>query len=521
VESYKDLKMDPSTRTEQLLEAILLKMDNQTSPSNGLQSLPISVSASVVITNTLFFLSLCVSLLAALGAILIKQWARNFYIGLNHITSPRRRARLRYQRASAMKEYKFALITAWIPMMLHASLFLFLSGLIIWLWSLNKVLFTATSLVFGVSLVIYISGAAISSFDPNAPFVWPVATLLQKTPLHKLRVRSSIEPEEKDLPIRAYGLPKRFATPVDRFESLAHDFNQSSDPLDAVIISEFLQHADTNVEVEAALDQLRQILIVPITHIDGISSEALTSFIEKGAKLALACGVYQGEWVDTQSVVSRRFTVVMQFFEVVLQNNTLDMQGCEDLLRSVLKLIRAFHKTSMNSEALVLITLSASCLARLEALLGSDSEVLNQIIAGPTIMEKMNQLGPSPAGRRQTQHWTTDEVLHYQGLACAYMASFVELLLACDRRNLKLTKKTIDAIELDGRILLDNSRIGAIAGDHHDILEFLKSRWQAFHGPEGDHITPPLVKYFLFILGWDGIFENGVHIARPRVRPKH
>jgi hypothetical protein len=285
VESYKDLKADPNERTQQLLEAILHKMSDPSSPTDSLPSLPFSASTSVVITNTLFFLSLCVSLLAALGAILIKQWARNFYIGLHHITSPRRRARERYRRAKAIKEYKFTLIIAWIPMMLHVSLFLFLAGLVIWLGSQNTIVFITISIVCGSSLMIYILGAVIPSFDQNAPFKWPVASLLRMTPLHKLRLLTAplLSAEEVSVVTPESSKLEIFATPVDPFEALGHELSDPSPELvDVVLISEFLEHAETNVEVEAALDQLRLMLMSEKCRVEQISPDIITKFIKRG-----------------------------------------------------------------------------------------------------------------------------------------------------------------------------------------------------------------------------------------------
>lgn len=196
----------------------------------------------------------------------------------------------------------------------------FLAGLVIWLGSLNTIGFITIFIVCGSSLVIYILGAVIPSFDQNAPFEWPVASLLRMTPLHRLRLSTTplLSAEKSSLIIPESGKLKIYATLVDPFEALGHELSDPSPELvDVVLISEFLEHAETNLEVEAALDQLRLMLMSEKCRVEEISPDIITNFIKKGEMLAISCGMHDKE-SDTQSGTSQRTVVVMQFFEVIL-----------------------------------------------------------------------------------------------------------------------------------------------------------------------------------------------------------
>jgi hypothetical protein len=303
------------------------------------------------------------------------------------------------------------------------------------------------------------------------------------------------------------------------------------------LISEFLEHAETNVEVEAALDQLRLMLMSEKYRVEEISPEIKAKFIKKAEILAISCD----EQLDIPlGTSSQRTVIIMQFFEVILQDKLVDMQSCEAALHSVIKVTRIFHQRAlkiektffetrkwtkgddgemaMASRVLMNIALSASCLARLEALVGSEPEILTYVLNAPKVIEKLIQFGPISAGIRYSRRRTTEEVRQYQILVCAYMASFLDLLIIFDKRGFKLKDEVVKMVEHSGTVLLDNSSDSIIMGDHHHLLQVLKNQWQAFDGEDNDHVAPKLVKHFLQVLGYDALFTNGVREANHTVR---
>jgi hypothetical protein len=509
VESYKNLSAPPDTKTVQLLDAILRKMENSSLPSD-ISSAPFSASVSAVIINSLFFLSLSASLLAALGAILIKQWTRNFSTRINHITSPRQRARLRHRRVQGIEAWRFAQVIAWIPMMLHISLFLFFAGLLIWLWYINLVVFIIIVAVSGTSLLLYIATAVTPSFDPDSPFIWPFSSLIQMA----LPLRGNNEArrlsEGVSLDRIGSGIAPIIATPIQDLSM------QTVDPVDSELVSRLLEQADTNTEVEAALDQIRMMLTASL---HTYPTKILTQAIRRGADLALSCGVYTEGQPDIQPGTGfQRASTIIRFFEVVLQT-PIDVTKCIDSLRSVAKVAQIFHNRAMKAESAAEIGLSASCLARLEAIIGDDASILKQVEAGPLIMERLTEVGPYPPyqptqrnstsqkstlRKSRSRKWSIDEIRQYQTLVCAYLASFMRMLLAYDSKGLRLRNETLKAIKLDGKILIENSRDidGRIAGNqnHPLLLEILRAQWIHLHGDNSRDISV-VVKYFLLTLG--------------------
>ncbi|KAI0266235.1 hypothetical protein BC834DRAFT_824037, partial [Gloeopeniophorella convolvens] len=88
-----------------------------------------SPSASVVWVNTLWFLSLVVSLACALLATLLQQWARRYLRVTRPRYSPHRRARIRAYFAEGVERLRLPWVVEALPGLLHTSVFLFFAGL--------------------------------------------------------------------------------------------------------------------------------------------------------------------------------------------------------------------------------------------------------------------------------------------------------------------------------------------------------------------------------------------------------
>ncbi|PBK88552.1 hypothetical protein ARMGADRAFT_937155, partial [Armillaria gallica] len=122
--------------------AILLLEILKTTASNGSQiSIPssptdfFSVSRSDEWVNSLWFVSLTLSLITALVAVLVKQWLHQ-YVTIVSDSSARERARIRHLRYAGLQTWQVPMIIGLLPILLHASLALFFAGLAIFLFSL-------------------------------------------------------------------------------------------------------------------------------------------------------------------------------------------------------------------------------------------------------------------------------------------------------------------------------------------------------------------------------------------------
>jgi len=92
--------------------------------------------------NSLWFLSLVISLTCALLATLLHQWARR-YIRLSQPPrcSPEKRARIRAFLADGVEKMHLPWVVELLTTLLHLSLFLFFSGLLIYLFNTDHTVF--------------------------------------------------------------------------------------------------------------------------------------------------------------------------------------------------------------------------------------------------------------------------------------------------------------------------------------------------------------------------------------------
>ncbi|KAF9019391.1 hypothetical protein BDZ89DRAFT_959295, partial [Hymenopellis radicata] len=105
-----------------------VSVTNITSPSVN-PTAPFVASRIDVLVNGFWVVSLSASLAVALAAVLIKQWLHH-YMDL-HSGTPRRRSLLRHFRFTGLELWRVRIIIGMLPIIMHLSLMLFLSGLIL------------------------------------------------------------------------------------------------------------------------------------------------------------------------------------------------------------------------------------------------------------------------------------------------------------------------------------------------------------------------------------------------------
>ncbi|KAH9952550.1 hypothetical protein BGW80DRAFT_1123776, partial [Lactifluus volemus] len=91
-----------------------------------------------ILVNSLWFLSLVIALTCALLATMLQQWARRYLT----ITQPARyiphkRASIRAFFANGVEKFHLPWSVEALPALLHLSLFLFFTGLVIYLFNIN------------------------------------------------------------------------------------------------------------------------------------------------------------------------------------------------------------------------------------------------------------------------------------------------------------------------------------------------------------------------------------------------
>ncbi|KAK0189386.1 hypothetical protein F5146DRAFT_1138781 [Armillaria mellea] len=134
-------------------------------PSSPLcPSIPFSPSSADVWLNSLWFVSLTLSLITALVAVLVKQWLHQYISVISDIL-PRDRGYIRQYRYMGLMKWQVPMIIGLLPVLLHISLGLFFAGLSIYLYALDIVI---ACVVVAISATAYVAYVACPHPSPSS-----------------------------------------------------------------------------------------------------------------------------------------------------------------------------------------------------------------------------------------------------------------------------------------------------------------------------------------------------------------
>jgi Family of unknown function (DUF6535) len=128
--------------------------------------------------NSLWFLSLLISLTCALLALSTQQWARR-YIRVTQPAgcSPEKRARMRALFVNGLNILPHDWVVEALPTLLYLSLFLFFAGLAIFLFNINKTVFSSVFWWIGLFSIIYALITLMPLVRHNSPYYSPLSLL--------------------------------------------------------------------------------------------------------------------------------------------------------------------------------------------------------------------------------------------------------------------------------------------------------------------------------------------------------
>lgn len=125
--------------------------------------------------NSLFFLSLVLSLSAAMFGILAKQWLREYMQWNLPLGSPRQNVLVRQIRVVAWEEWRVPAIIASIPALLELAMVLFVIGLVILLWTLDS----TVAIIITIAVSAFLAAASAFTLLPllykRCPYKSPTA----------------------------------------------------------------------------------------------------------------------------------------------------------------------------------------------------------------------------------------------------------------------------------------------------------------------------------------------------------
>jgi hypothetical protein len=127
--------------------------------------------------NSLWFLSLVISITCALLATLLQQWARRYLKVTQARSSLHKRARIRSFFAEGVKKSHLSMVVEALPTLIHVSLSLFFAGLVVFLWNVNLTIFKLVLSWIGVCTAFYGCITFIPIFLRDSPYYSPLTPL--------------------------------------------------------------------------------------------------------------------------------------------------------------------------------------------------------------------------------------------------------------------------------------------------------------------------------------------------------
>ncbi|KAJ6537791.1 hypothetical protein B0H19DRAFT_1003529 [Mycena capillaripes] len=176
VESYKTLSPDQGAMTIALLTQISLQMHNASSGPVA-SFLDFKPSASSLACNTLWFLSLGLSLSCALIATLVQQWSRDFAERVDMRPSPIIRARIFSYLYFGLQRFGMHTMVEFIPLLLHLSLLFFFAGLVAFLHPISTALMVVAIALLGLISSIYLCLTILPILFSDSPYRTPLSNV--------------------------------------------------------------------------------------------------------------------------------------------------------------------------------------------------------------------------------------------------------------------------------------------------------------------------------------------------------
>ena len=179
--SIQDIQQNPQDTSNFYLAGIYQSVIDP-NRSDILSSLPaspppFSPPTYAIWVNSLWFLSLVISITCALLATLLQQWARRYLRVTQTRSTLHKRARIRSFFAEGVKSSHFAWVVEALPTLIHLSLSLFFAGLAVFLWNVNLTIFKVILSWISVCTVLYGCITLIPIFRHDSPYYSPLTLL--------------------------------------------------------------------------------------------------------------------------------------------------------------------------------------------------------------------------------------------------------------------------------------------------------------------------------------------------------
>ena len=200
VDSKQNLQANPTDKMVYYLEqhsTILSQISQQIAsiaPQVSIPSTPpppfppFTPSASDIRINAFWFMALAFSLSAALLAILVQQWVRDYMHVFQRYGDPQKSARMRQYLNEGSERWFMPIAAEAVPGLLHVSLFLFFVGLADFTLNINTAIGLSTTIPIGICGLLYIFITLAPVIYPQSPYQTSFSGLIWYA-IQKLRGR--------------------------------------------------------------------------------------------------------------------------------------------------------------------------------------------------------------------------------------------------------------------------------------------------------------------------------------------
>jgi hypothetical protein len=176
VESYQSLQEDLAQTSVDLLRQIPHQLANSSFPAAP-DSSQFHAQRSDVRVNVCWFVSLLLSLVVALFGIFLKQWMRT-YMKWTDVTPDREAVALRQFRYRSLKSWRLGTILTLLPTLLQLSVILFLSGLLVFLWNLDRMVADVMVVLLSITFFLVATVTVLPVISWTCPYRSPLSEIL-------------------------------------------------------------------------------------------------------------------------------------------------------------------------------------------------------------------------------------------------------------------------------------------------------------------------------------------------------
>ena len=177
VESYKKLSPDSGDTTTALLTQIsqqLAGFRNNTYPQPTATA-AFSPPVAILYVNALWFLSLVIAIASAFYVMLVQQWIRRHKQTIAELPSDH--GHIRSYLFLGTQKYKMSHAIGFIPLPLHISVFLFFTGLIIFLYTISNAMANVVTVAVAIIGLFYLILTILPIVDEACPYNTPMSNV--------------------------------------------------------------------------------------------------------------------------------------------------------------------------------------------------------------------------------------------------------------------------------------------------------------------------------------------------------